>query len=114
MKDLPLDVPTHGSPGDSFRFDSSTGSTQYRIEVSPNFPQILIGVWPEQRREGRPGIARNAPGLPYVDRTLPAGRYEITVEVQTGPRDSGPAPAPYVITATARSPWNKWFPWWPF
>jgi hypothetical protein len=97
---LVLDTPVRGNPGDEFSFACNTNNTQYHIQVDGVGPGVIIGVWgPNNPSLGK---ARNQAGKTYVDRTLTAGSWRITVQDAQGP---------YTIVVTANSWWKKVFGW---
>lgn len=99
---LTLDTPETGNVGDEFSFRATPNSwlgTQYHLAVTGvPVAGLIIGIWgPDNPTLGK---ARNKPGQAFVDRTLPAGTYRITV---TG------AAAAYEISIATNSWWKKIF-----
>lgn len=98
--ELILEQQIDANPGDEFEFNAKPGflGTQFHVQVDGAGKNIVIGVWgPNNPHLGK---ARNKAGQPYVNRTLPKGKWRITVEG---------APGPYQIVITKRSWFHKVF-----
>lgn len=89
-------------PGDTFVFNPPSSSTQYHFEVSgvPAGP-LVIGVWRGVQAKGN-GVARNKPGVPYVDHVCGSGLFVVSVEGASGP---------YTMKVAANSIWKRIFGW---
>jgi hypothetical protein len=89
------------NPGDTFRFDPPDASTQYHFEVTPSEATLVIGCWKGSQAKGN-GVARNKPGVPYVDHVCGAGSFVYSVAGATGP---------YAVKLTANSWFKRVFGW---
>lgn len=95
-------MPTRIEPGDQALFNAGSASTQYHFAVTPLDPGAVIGVWQGAVSHNKNGVARNKPGVPYVDHVCGTGPFTVTVDNQK---------TPYVLTITANSWWKKVFGW---
>jgi hypothetical protein len=92
--------------GDTARFAPPSSTTQYHFGVatpdgSPLPADAVIGVWQGQAAKGH-GVARNKPGVPYVDHVCGEGSFVVTVQ------SSAPE---VVLSVTANSWWHRVFGW---
>lgn len=67
------------SNGDTAKFVSTAGNTQYHFEIVPAGGNPVIGVWKDAASKGN-GVARNKPGVPYVDHVTGKGAFIVTVD----------------------------------